>query len=236
MAASASCTLSVTFKPTATGGRTGAVTIADNAVGSPQTVALAGSGDDFAFNVPLASSSSATVSPGGTATYTLNVVGVDGFDQNVTFTCAGAPAEAACTVSRNSLTLSSSSTNLTVQVTTTAPSVGAPQPNPTRPLGPLQSWPWLLWTVALAALGSLALAARGWAQPRVERSQAGLVAFAALLLVMGAMAACGGGGGGTPPPSNPGTPSGTYTMTVTGTYTSGSNSLSHSVDLTLQVQ
>ena len=38
------CTLSVTFTPTATGTRTGAITIVDNAAGSPQTVALSGTG------------------------------------------------------------------------------------------------------------------------------------------------------------------------------------------------
>jgi hypothetical protein len=187
--------------------------------------------------VPLASSSSATVSPGGTATFTLDVVGVDGFDQNVTFTCGGAPAEATCTVSPSSLTVSGSSTSLTVQATTTAPSVGAPQPNPSPPLVPIQSRPWLLWIVTLAALGSLARAPRCWVQPGVGWSRPGLAAFAALLLLMGAMTACGGGGGGgSPPQSNPGTPPGTYTLTVTGAYTSGSTNLSHSVEFTLQVQ
>jgi hypothetical protein len=40
----ASCTLSVTFKPTATGSRSAAVTITDNASGSPQQVTLSGTG------------------------------------------------------------------------------------------------------------------------------------------------------------------------------------------------
>jgi hypothetical protein len=119
------------------------------------------------------------------------------------------------------------------------PSVGAPRPNPLPPIGPVQSWPWLLWTVALAALGSLARATRGGVQPGVGRSRAGFVTFAALMLAMGAMAACGGGGGGSgdlPPRSSSGTPPGTYTLTVTGTCTSGSTNLSNSVNLTLKVQ
>jgi hypothetical protein len=235
-APSAGCILNVTFKPTATGTRTGAVTITDNAVGSPQTVALTGSGEDFTFTAAPGSSTSATVSPGGTANYTLSVVAVGGFDQNVTFTCAGAPSEAACTVSPSSLTPSSSSTNLTVQVTTTAPSVGAPRPNPRPPICPVQSSPWLLWTAALAALGSLGRAARGCVQLELARSRAGLVTLAALLLFVGAIAACGGGGSTTLFHSNPGTPPGSYTLTVTGTWASGSTNLSHSVILTLQVQ
>jgi hypothetical protein len=39
-----SCTISVTFKPLATGARTASVSIADNAAGSPQTVTLTGTG------------------------------------------------------------------------------------------------------------------------------------------------------------------------------------------------
>ena len=44
---SANCTISVTFKPTATGTWTGTVSIWDNAAGSPQSVALSGTGVVF---------------------------------------------------------------------------------------------------------------------------------------------------------------------------------------------
>jgi hypothetical protein len=44
VAASTSCTLSVTFKPKATGTRAGAVTITDNASPATQTVSLKGTG------------------------------------------------------------------------------------------------------------------------------------------------------------------------------------------------
>jgi sugar lactone lactonase YvrE len=44
LAASASCTVFVTFKPGVVGARSASVTFADNAVGSPQTVALSGTG------------------------------------------------------------------------------------------------------------------------------------------------------------------------------------------------
>jgi hypothetical protein len=238
VAANANCTLSVTFKPTAAGTRTGAVTIADDAVGSPQTVPLTGTGEDFIFTAPPGSSTSATVSPGGTATYTLSVVALAGFNQNMTFTCAGAPSGARCTASPASVTLSSSSTNVTVTVSTTASSLGMPRHKPLPPVRPARSQPWLLWTMALAALGILAWATQGRVHPGVGRSRASLATFAALLLVMGAMAACGGGGGGgdVPPQGSLGTPPGIYTVTVTGTCSSGSTSLSQSVNLTLQVQ
>ena len=44
LAASASCSMSITFSPTANGIRTAAVTFTDNASGSPQSVGLAGTG------------------------------------------------------------------------------------------------------------------------------------------------------------------------------------------------
>ena len=44
VAAGANCTISVTFTPTATGTRTGAITITDNAAGSPHIVSLTGTG------------------------------------------------------------------------------------------------------------------------------------------------------------------------------------------------
>ena len=47
VSAGANCTISVTFKPTATGTWTGTVSIWDNAAGSPQSVALSGTGVVF---------------------------------------------------------------------------------------------------------------------------------------------------------------------------------------------
>jgi hypothetical protein len=44
LSVNASCTISVTFKPTAAGSRAATLSIADNAAGSPQTVALSGTG------------------------------------------------------------------------------------------------------------------------------------------------------------------------------------------------
>jgi hypothetical protein len=45
VAAGANCTISVTFTPTATGTRTGAITITDNTSGSPHIVSLTGTGN-----------------------------------------------------------------------------------------------------------------------------------------------------------------------------------------------
>jgi len=48
VAAGANCTISVTFTPTAAGVRTGAISVADNAAGSPQSVSLTGTGTQSA--------------------------------------------------------------------------------------------------------------------------------------------------------------------------------------------
>ena len=44
VAAGANCTISVTFKPAAAGARTAAISVTDNATGSPQSVSLSGTG------------------------------------------------------------------------------------------------------------------------------------------------------------------------------------------------
>jgi hypothetical protein len=44
VSAQGSCTISVTFTPTATGARSASVSIADNAGSSPQTISLSGTG------------------------------------------------------------------------------------------------------------------------------------------------------------------------------------------------
>ena len=239
VATNASCTLNVAFSPTASGPRTGAIAVSDNADGSPHTVMLTGTGEDFFLTVPPGSSTAATISPGGTATYTLNIVGADGFNQNATFTCTGAPSEARCTVSPASVSLSRSSTNVTVTVATTAPSLATPRHSPLPPFRPARPGPWLLWTMGLVASASLAWTIQSRMHPGAERSRAVLATFTVLSLVVLAMAACGGGGGGSgplSPPSISGTPPGTYTLTVTATCSSCSASLSHSVNLALEVQ
>jgi hypothetical protein len=81
----------------------------------------------------------------------------------------------------------------------------------------------------------LLLAAMAWAiarrkLPGESRWLSLMVALAAGFLLTLALAGCGG-----TVTSNPGTPAGTYTLTVTGTTGSGTSTLSHSVILTLNV-
>ena len=158
VAVGANCTISVTFKPTVGGVRTGAVTITDNAAGSPHRVGLTGTGQDFSVAPPSGSSTSATVSKGQTASYNLSVAPVGGLSGTLAFTCTGAPSEATCSVSPASMTASgTSASNITVSVSTTAASFLFPSPR--RDLPGDRGWkPWcwvLLLGLILMAAGIL---------------------------------------------------------------------------------
>jgi hypothetical protein len=97
----ASCVINVSFTPTATGDRTGQLTITDNAPGSPQTVSLDGTGAapaaPITLSTPSAGGDSATVSSGATATYNLTVT-TPAYSGTVMLSCTGAPTNATCTV------------------------------------------------------------------------------------------------------------------------------------------
>ena len=230
---------------------------------------LSGSGEDFSLGVSSEGSASATVTPGETAQYSLSMTALGGFNQSVSFTCSGAPAEASCAVSPSSATPGgSSATPLVVSVSTTAPSetqnlrwLGphGPSPSHSRESGnPTLSWWWLAVVmllsifseVAQTCFGGLRLFARLPTQkPQTSQNRSALPARISVgrlsrwrtLIVLGAgvlavvlWAGCGGTGGGGRM-TNPGTPAGTYTLTVTGNSTSSSTTLTHSVTLQLVV-
>lgn len=223
-----SCVINVTFTPTAAGSRTGTLTVTDNAPGSPQTVSLSGTGTDFSITVASGSSSGASVTAGQTGSYTLTLGGSQGFNGMVTIACTGAPQSSTCAVTPNSVALNGTSgTNVTVSVATTAHSMASRRPL-WPPLGPSTPAAYsATWLVTLLILSALALLSRA-----AGRSLRWPI-FAALLLAAMALASCGGapyGSGGIS-----GTPAGTYTLTTTGTYASGSTALNHNMNLTLTV-
>jgi len=228
LAVGASCSIGISFDPTAAGTRTGTLTIADNAAGSPQTVTLTGTGQDF--SMAASSSSTATVTPGQTATYMISVAPGGGFNQTVALSCSGAPALSACLVSPNSITLGSSASTATVTVTTTGASAGVTQPISGPPADRFVGF-WLAFggALGLAILASLA----GYRRQRRPRLLFGL-ALMSLLFLGVTISACGGGSSGNN--GGTGTSPGTYTLTVTGKFTSGSTVLTHTTNLTLVVQ
>jgi hypothetical protein len=222
VAAGASCTISVTFTPTTTGSRTGTLTLTDNAGNSPQTVALSGTGQDFALATSKNSLPSATISAGQTATYQLVVNAESGFDGSVSLTCGGSPVAASCTFSQPTVM---PGTPFTLIVASTAPSLISPRTiRPPHVPGPKVLLALAMLLICFAWM--VTASRRPWARWRVLPLALGLLLALALV-------SCGRGGPASG--SNHGTPTGTYNLKVTGTFTSGSAAVSRSITLTLNV-
>lgn len=102
---STSCTVSVTFTPTASGSRTGSVTILDNASGGSQAVSLTGTGTSLL--TLSASNRTSTILVGTTSTtFTVTATGASSFTSNISFSCSGAT----CSFSPSSITAGQSTT------------------------------------------------------------------------------------------------------------------------------
>ncbi len=225
------CTIQVTFTPTATELRNGTLSFASTAPGSPTNVPLQGHGLDFQVAVPPGSPNSATVNAGQTATFNLTFAGSTSFANNVNLTCSGAPPMGNCTVAPGSISLvGTTPASATVNVTTRAASGSAgivvvpPRAGGIPGLG--------LFAVLLAASWMAIRVVGPKALPLRVRPAGGV---AAVLLAALFLMACGGGGGASNnrPPATPGTPPGSYTITVTATPTTGNV---HTITLTVVVR
>lgn len=209
--ANASCTISVTFRPTLPGARTATLAITD-AVGN-QMVSLTGTGTSLGLGIASGGSDSATVAAGATATYSL-AIGGGGVSGSATLSCTGAPTGATCTLPSSISINASSASPFTVSVSTTAHSSAAIQHSD-------QSLGWY-WAMGLIGIVWLPIAGR-------TRHVARRVGLVSSLLLMALLISCGGGGGGS---ASSGTPAGTYTLTVTASM--GSTVQSQTLKLTAQ--
>jgi hypothetical protein len=208
VAVGASCTMQLDFVPTTGGPRNGTITVTDNALSSPQTIALSGTGIDFALAPNGATS--VTVPNGTNAVFPLLLSSATNVPGTVTFTCTGVPANAICTVTPTSVALGTTTT-VTVTIQTQVNVVSAPR------LGEP-----LYWLASLIPVGLLTIR---------RRRIAGLLMLL-LLAGCGSSRTIPAGGGGSGTGSAPLTPSGSYTIVVSGT----SAGLVRVVDLTLVVQ
>jgi hypothetical protein len=233
LASQASCTISVTFTPTATGNRTASISITDNdnPSGSPQSIPLAGMGTDFSLavasggNCPAGGncSTSAVVTAGQTVTYNLQMNPSSGFSSNVALSCGGAPAPSTCSVSP--AVLSGTSTAFTVTVSNTSGVMAL------LPIMPgLGGQRWLVVScitlVVLAIAILLAMQTLVIAQKRQQRAVVSLVSL--LLLSFLCAWGCGGGSNATvPPPVSP--------LTATITVTATADNVSRTMPLSLTI-
>jgi len=193
-----------------------------SASGGPQMVAITGTGLDFSFASPA---TALTVSPGTQARFHLTVL-PGGIQTTLNFSCAGAPAQSSCQVLPATATLDGvTPMSLTVSVQTTAPSAALPR-MPQLPRGGAPGdIPKTLFLLTLLAFTGMALSA---SRRRVAWG------FGALMLCALLLSGCDAGGQANSVAHvlQPGTPTGTYTLTVTAT----SPTMSHSTNLTLTVQ
>lgn len=220
------CTIGLTFSPSATGSRTAALTITDDAPNSPQTIALSGSANSAAFTLmPSATGGqTVTINAGQIATYNLQLVPGAGFTGKVSFICTGAPATSTCATSPSPLSVSGTNPiPFTVTVATTATGTMAPLGTPPRlpPFATLRGLPTLTLSAIFAAILLLCLVERtSWSAALGKRPILS-TAFAALALTaLFAAAGCGGGASTAQsvqvPVPQPVTPSQTMsTITVT---------------------
>jgi hypothetical protein len=209
LATSASCTINVTFAPTATGARTAALSIADNAAGSPQTLSLNGTGTNalVTISIPSGGSTTATVTPGGMAYYGLEIVGAPGATGTVQLGCAPSSPTITCQVIPSTVTLTGKPVEVAFGIQTYCQgttSTGFVPGVPGAGLGLL--------------LLALALGGASWAMQRNRRLA---LTFAVLMLVALGTAACGSLAKGP----DGATLAGTYNLTLTTTLNGQTQSL-----------
>jgi uncharacterized protein (TIGR03118 family) len=183
-------------------------------------------GADFSLGV---TPTTATITPGQSASFSVTVGGLNGFNSQVSFSCSGEPTNTTCAFSPSDVTpTSGGNATTTLMLTTQAPSTG-PGPYfrmsflPGGPIGPIS----LAIGFALLLLFARRLPLAFAAQARVLRFSAATLLLT--LFCMLSLNACGGGGSST---KVPGTPTGTTTMMVTAT----SGAISHSTTINLTVQ
>ena len=218
-----SCGNASAVRPTVTcpfGTNNETLTVTNNGVTLSQAASVQITVTDFTVG---ASQSSRTVSRGQSATYTLSVNPQYGaFANSVSLACSNLPARSACSFSPTSVTPGAGGSTSTLTISTTAPSASFKEPFRQPPV-------YGLW-IGLMALSLIVIASiRRFAR---TRALALYVSAGLLGLFLASWAACGGGGGGGGGPTNPGTPLGTYTITIAGT----SGSLQRSTTTGLVVQ
>jgi hypothetical protein len=158
--------------------------------------------------------STVTVTPGQSGSANITVTPANGFNQALTYSCTGLPSLSSCSFTPNNTT----QTTVALNVTTTA----ASSAKAVRPFGGMG----ILYAVFLPGFGILL-----GSQKRRRGMLGALLMLGLLTLCVG----CGGSAGNTGGTSNPGTPAGSYTVTVNAT-TGGSSAMTGNTSFMLVVQ
>ena len=226
LAAGASCTINVLFTPQANGARTATLNIADNATGSPQMVALSGTGVTSQVIIAIApgGSSTATTVSGGTAFYGLTITGAPGVTGTVQLGCIPSSVLITCNVIPSSVTLTGGTTEVAFAIQTfcqgATTSTGFVARGGGRVGGGIAGGIGLL-------LVSMVFGGAMW-MFRGNRRVA--LTFATLLLVALGSAACNS----LPKGPNGATPAGTYSLSLTTTLNGQTQTLNNFLTLVVK--
>ena len=247
---SAGCTITVNFQPQFQGARAAVLNFVDNAAGGPHTVSLGGTAQlPFAFSADAAAGA---VAAGQSAQFTLRLTPAAGFVGHVLLNCSGAPDQSACDLPASLDSNGTSPIAFVVTVSTKPRSSAAPSWRRTPPsIQEKFQTLYLFGVVAVVVLFALlffVLLARGRRFTTGRRFPETATACACILLVVAmTLTGCGATGAtatvsspssstsGSSPTPNPtpssGTPPGQYSLTITATF----GSVTQTVPLALSV-
>jgi len=223
LAAGASCTINVLFTPQANGARTATLNITDNATGSPQMVALSGTGVTSQVIIAIApgGSSSATTVSGGTAFYGLTITGAPGVTGTVQLGCIPSSVLITCKVIPASVTLTGGTTEVAFAIQTFCQGATTSTGLVTPGVGGIGGGIGLL-------LVSMVFGGAMW---MFRRNRRVALTFATLLLVALGSAACSNS---LPQGPNGATPAGTYALSLTTTLNGQTQTLNNFLTLVVK--
>ncbi len=161
------CTLQVVFTPTAGGARSGALTITDSAPNSPQILRLTGTAIDFALSPD--GDTTVTVASGQNAVFPLLFTPSATMHGTATFTCAGAPLNAACNVTPANISLDTTAT-VSVVVLTGVPETSFSESKSNSKAIPSGQHRHGFWLAALLPLSLVHLPPQAVAAPVMPRT------------------------------------------------------------------
>jgi hypothetical protein len=216
LAPAGSCTITISFTPTAADSRPGTLTITSSDATSPAAVPLTGSGllsGSFTLTSSGATTASATVTNGSAATFNLTITPLNGFTGDVVLNCTPVvPANyAGCSLVPSSVTLSTSAQNAVATITTVTSIATASIPHK-RTFGDTALC--LLFPAIIFTWKARTSRHRAW-------RTVGPIAWAIVSSI--ALLSAGGCGSNSITPSNLRyTPAGAYHYQVTASSTSGS--------------
>jgi hypothetical protein len=239
-AVSATCTIGVSFAPLASGSRAATVTVTDDAANSPQIISLGGNAAPaVTLGAAPSGSTAATVAPGQTAQFNLQITPGAGYSGVVSLAYAGAPLGA--TIQGPSTVQISNGNPALFTVTVSTSGSASTLPFSTEPRSlPMQRVPVMPALAAtLFLLLSLAFRTKRDSIMRSRRLVLGTVFAAITMSMLFATAGCGGGSTSIAAPRPPAivTPQGISMIAVTpsATSTSGKPLQLQPIQLTLTV-